>query len=197
MIEHGEQPKLAHRRLVREGIKTEMVITETARLRIRPLGTHDVETMCQVLCDPEVMLFSMGVKKAAEVRGWIEERTRDYARRGFGLWAVVPKTVDHAIGYCGLTGFPNIDGRSEIEMGLRLAREFWSRGYGTESAIAVREYALGKLALSRLIALVDPGNAASIRLMEKIGMTYEKDVMMPGYDHTDRLYVIQRNGTVR
>ena len=93
------------------------------------------------------------------------------------------------IGYCGLTKFPDIDGQPETAIGFRPIRVFWNRGYGTESATAVRDYAFGKLLLSRLIALVDPGNAASIHIIEKIGMTYEKEIMMPGYDHPDRLYV--------
>jgi len=170
---------------------TKLIIAETSRLLLRPLDTTDVEAMCQILCDPEVMLFSMGVKKPTDVRGWIDECIEDYSRLGFGLWAVVLKDTDSVIGYCGLTQFTDIDGQPEIEIGYRLARSFWSCGYGTESAMAVRDYAFGTLVLSRLIALVDPGNTASIRVVEKIGMTYEKDVMMPGYDHPDLLYVMQ------
>jgi [ribosomal protein S5]-alanine N-acetyltransferase len=165
-----------------------MSIAETPRLFLRPLSIQDCEAMCRVLCDPEVMLYSMGKKKPADVRGWIKGCIADYSKLGFGLWAVVMKNTHRVIGYSGLTKSPDINGKPEIEIGFRLARSFWSRGYGTECAAAVRDFAFGPLSIPRLIALVDPGNTASLRVIEKIGMIYEREIMLPGYDHADRLY---------
>jgi RimJ/RimL family protein N-acetyltransferase len=56
--------------------------------------------------------------------------------------------------------------------------------------MAIRDYAFGTLNLKRLIALIDPGNAASIRVAEKIGLRYEKDVLLEGYSHPDRVYAM-------
>jgi RimJ/RimL family protein N-acetyltransferase len=81
-------------------------------------------------------------------------------------------------------------GQPETEIGYRLARPYWGRGYATESARAVRDYALNTLRLPRLIAMIDPQNVASIRVVEKLGMHYEKDVMFEGYTHPDRVYAI-------
>ncbi len=167
------------------------MIARTKRLLLRPFAESDVEAMCRVLCDPEVMKFSMGVMAAGDVAAWIEGCVEDYARWGFGLRAVVLKTEGRVVGYCGLTEL-HIDGQTEIEVGYRLARGVWSRGYATEAATAVRDYGFGVLSLSRLVALVDPDNTASVRVAEKLGMRQEKDVMMPGYDHPDHLYVLNR-----
>jgi len=96
------------------------------------------------------------------------------------------------MGYCGLFYFPDVGGQPETEIGYRLARAYWGRGYATEAARAVRDYAFDTLRLQRLIAMIDPQNGASIRVAEKLGMVYEKEVMFAGYTHPDRVYVIER-----
>ena len=169
------------------------IITQTERLILRPFDMSDVEAMCRVLCDPEVMLFSGGVEFPEGVRGWIKACIGNYSCLGFGHWAMVEKSAKGAMGYCGLTQFPDIDGQPEIEIGFRLARSFWYRGYATEAAVAVRDYAFHTLYLPRLIALIDPENTASIRVVDKIGMRYERDVMLSGYDYPDRLYTIRQS----
>jgi len=170
-----------------------MIITETERLLLRNFHIGDTAAMREVLCDPEVMTFSGGVKAPEEVEGWIENCNHNCSTLGFGLWAVVMKDTKEVIGYCGLTRFQDIDGKPETEIGFRLARKFWFHGYAMEIAKAVRDHAFGVLSIPRLIALVDPANTASIRVVEKIGMTYEKDVMLPWYDHPDRLYATSQH----
>ena len=94
------------------------------------------------------------------------------------------------IGYCGLFYFLDIHGQPEIELGYRLRRAAWGQGYATEAARLVRDYAFHTLHIKRLIALIDPDNVPSIRVAEKIGMHYESEVMLEGYDHPDHVYVI-------
>jgi RimJ/RimL family protein N-acetyltransferase len=168
------------------------IITQTERLILRPFDMLDVEAMCRVLCDPEVMLFSDGVKPLTGAREWMEDCVDNYSRSDFGVWAVVEKNTKNVVGYCGLIQFPNIDGQPEIEIGFRLLRPCWGQGYATESAGSVRDYAFDVLFVSRLISLVDPQNTVSIRVVEKLGMSYEKDVMLLGYDHADNLYSMHR-----
>jgi ribosomal-protein-alanine N-acetyltransferase len=168
-------------------------IAETERLILRHFDSSDADAMEGVYCDPEVMRYGRGV----QTREWVRDRLRrwveeDYPQWGFGLWAVVEKSSAAVIGYCGLTHFPDIGGQPEIEVGYRLARSYWGRGYATEAARAVRDYGFGSLGLTRLIALIDPQNVASIRAAEKIGMRHEKDVTLPGYTHSDRVYCISR-----
>jgi len=169
-----------------------MIITETARLFVQRFEILDVKVMCGVLCDPEVMLFSDGVKTPTGVRGWIENCIDNYSKSDLGIWAVVEKNTNDLIGYCGLIQFPDIDGQPEIEIGFRLLRVCWGQGYATEVAGSVRDYAFDMFFASRLVSLVDPRNTASIRVVEKLGMRYEKDVMLSNYDHPDHLYSIHR-----
>ena len=169
-----------------------MKITETERLIVRQFHLSDEDAMNRLFGDPEVMRFGDGVQTPAWVRDWLERRLENYRRSSsLGPWAVVEKSSEQTLGYCGLFHFPDICGVPETEIGYRLARAHWRRGYATEAAQAVLKYAINTLGFSRLIALIDPQNAASIRVAEKLGMHYEKDVMLEGYSHPDRVYVIE------
>ena len=154
----------------------------------------DVVAMTAVFGDPEVMRFGDGVKSAAWVRDWLSQRIDEADETpGTSPWAVEKKDGFEAIGYCGLFSFPDIGGQPEIEVGYRLARRFWGHGYATEAVRAVRDYAFSGLNISRLIAMIDPGNVASIRVAEKAGFRYEKDVMLEGYTHPDHVYLNMRS----
>ncbi len=147
--------------------------------------------MVQVFCDPEVMRFSDGAKTREWIHDWLRTcLERYYQTWGFGPYAVVERQSQRVLGYCGLFLFPEIDGQAEVEIGYRLIHPAWGKGYATEAVGAVRDYAFNTLSLRRLIAIIDPSNIASIRVAEKIGMTYEKDVMLEGYTYPDRIYVI-------
>jgi len=166
---------------------------ETERLKLRKLEASDLASFVVLFGDAEVMKSSdHGTLTPAEVTVWlkrqIEART---SSDGIDLLAVVGKQSSSVLGYCGLTLFPNLDGEREIEIGYRLIREYWHLGYATEAAIAVRDYAFSELKLERLVALIEPVNNRSIRVAEKIGMTYEKEVLVEGYDHPDYLYSIE------
>ncbi len=168
-----------------------MVITESKRLFLRHFHVGDLDAMLEVFGDPEVMRFGRGPQTREWVQGWLRGCLEDYYQKwGFGLWAIVPKPDRRVIGYCGLTRFDDVDGRPEDEIGYRLARAFWGRGLATEAALLVRDYSFGILTLSRLVALIHPDNAASIRVAEKTGLHHEKDVTFRG--QLTRLYAIQR-----
>lgn len=168
-----------------------MIVTETDRLLLRHFHMLDVDAMQSVFGDAEVMHYGPGVQTILWIREWLHSCRSDYYRKlGFGPYAVVEKSSGRVFGYCGLFYFPDISGQPEIEIGYRLAREFWGKGYATEAALAVRDYGFHALSLTRLIALIDPENAASRRVAEKIGMMYEKEVMLPDYTHPDHLYAI-------
>jgi RimJ/RimL family protein N-acetyltransferase len=149
--------------------------------------------MYRVFSDPQVMRFGDGVQTKEWVDAWL--RTcfeRYYQTWGFGPYAVVERQRQAVIGYCGLFFFPDINGQPEVEIGYRLERSAWGRGYATEAARAVRDFAFGDLGMQRLIAIIDPSNTASIRVAEKIGMHHEAEVMLEGYTHPDHVYVIAR-----
>jgi len=167
---------------------------ETQRLFIRKFHLADDEAMKSIFCDPEVMKYGVGVQNCEWIKDWINECLENYYRKwGFGAWAVVEKKSNSVIGYCGLFYFPDINGRSEIEVGYRLAKKFWGVGYATEAAKAVIQYAFDTLCIKRLIAMVDPYNVASLGVVEKLGMIHESDVKLSEeWTHSDRVYVIER-----
>jgi RimJ/RimL family protein N-acetyltransferase len=144
--------------------------------------------MYDVFCDEDVMRFSDGVKTREWVDTWLRACHELYQSWGYGPYALVEKGSQAVIGYCGLFFFPDIGGQAEVEIGYRLARAVWGRGYATEAAKAVHDYAFTVLGIKRLIAIIDPSNIASIRVAKKIGMLYEKEVMLQGYTHPDHIY---------
>jgi [ribosomal protein S5]-alanine N-acetyltransferase len=169
-----------------------IIVGETERLILRYFHTVDAEAMDRVFGDPLVMQYGIGVKDSEWVRKWIRGCLADYHDKwGFGLYAVVDKNAREVIGYCGLSHFPDVGGQAETEIGYRLARAHWGHGFATEAAIAVRDYGFNTLHLKRLIAIVDPRNVASIRVAEKTGLRYEKDVVFQGFE--DRVYAISRD----
>jgi RimJ/RimL family protein N-acetyltransferase len=104
----------------------------------------------------------------------------------------VEKDGREVIGFCGLSRFSDVGGRPETELGYRLARASWGRGFATEAARAVRDYAFDTLGIPRLISIIDPRNAASIRVAGKTGMRYEKEVTFQG--HLVHIYAMERPG---
>jgi [ribosomal protein S5]-alanine N-acetyltransferase len=168
-----------------------MVIAETDRLILRHFHIVDAEAMEHVFGDAQVMKYGQGVQTKEWVGNWLGGCLEDYYQKwGFGLWAVVEKSERGVIGFCGLSRFADVGGVPETEIGYRLARARWGRGFATEAACAVRDYGFGTLNLPRLISIIDPRNLASIRVAEKTGLRYEKDVIFQGF--SDRIYAIDR-----
>ena len=148
--------------------------------------------MYRIFGNPEVMKYGEGARTKAWVRNWLQNCFEAYQTRGFGPYAVVERRTEDVIGYCGLFHFDNVNGRPEVEIGYRLQLSAWGKGYATEVARAVRDYAFTTLGMKRLIAIIDPANVASIHVAEKIGMQYEQDVRFDGYTHPDRVYAMMR-----
>jgi len=163
---------------------------ETQRLTLRQLVPADCAALQTLLGDDEVMESSeRGPLGEEDVKTWLKSEIDEYMKDNeAGRLAVVRKSDSQLIGYCGLTFFPDIDGIAEYEIGYRLIRSAWGSGYATEAAIAVRDHAFAVLNLTRLIALIEPFNKRSIRVAEKMGMKYEKDVFLPEYGHPDHVY---------
>lgn len=144
----------------------------------------------EVFGDADVMRFGDGVQTKGWVYDWLRTCMDNYRTRGFGPYAVVEQGSGDVIGYCGLFYFPDVNGQPEIEIGYRLRRSAWGKGYATEAVRAVRDYAFKSLNIQRLIAIIDPANTASIRVARKIGMHYMADVMFDGYAHADHVYAV-------
>ncbi len=169
-----------------------MVALQTKRLTLRQFTTTDDRALHQaIFSDADVMRFGDGVQSLEWTRAWIQRCQQDYYEtRGYGPFVVVERSERLLIGYCGLFYFSDVNGQSEVELGYRLARHAWGRGYATEAAIAVRDYAFTTLGMKRLVAIIDPANLASIGVAEKLGMRFESEVLFEGYSHPDHVYAI-------
>ena len=166
-----------------------MIVTESTRLIIREFEVEDSISLMDVFGDEEVMRYGDGVKTLEWVEYSVREMRKDYHVPGYGKWAVVAKDSTALLGYCGLEDL-DINGKQEVAIGYRLARPYWGQGYASEAAIAVRDYGLHALKLKRLVATIDPDNTASIRVVQKAGFIYEKDIMLD--THPDHLYVFEK-----
>ncbi len=168
-----------------------MTILETERLLLRVFRPEDIEGFAPLEADPEVMRF---YPSGPRPREWAERGVRYFIRtqeqHGYSLWAVIHKSNDRFIGYCGLVP-QTLNGNEEVEVGYKLARAYWGRGLATEAARAVRDWGFARLDVPRLVSVIDPGNAASVRVAEKMGMSRDVDVIYDG--KTCHLYAVGKD----
>lgn len=148
------------------------IICETSRLLLRHFTMDDLEDLVAMHSDPEVSRFIGGVKLPEQSRERLAEWIAEYEQYGFSKWAVILRATGEFIGRCGLS-LEEANGVSEWELGWTFARAHWGHGYATEAAAAVRDHSFNKLGLQRLISLIRPGNFASIRVAERLGMAYQ------------------------
>jgi [ribosomal protein S5]-alanine N-acetyltransferase len=160
---------------------------ETDRLVLRPLSPDDLDSLAPYMADPEVMRY-MGGKTMTreETAARIERFMHVFELDGIGQFAVERNEDGVVLGRCGILNWETepwkpvaraeTDKPTETEVGYLLGRPHWGRGYATEAATAVRDYALTEVGEERLIALIMRGNVASQRVAEKLGMQYEREV---------------------
>ncbi len=157
-----------------------MIVAETPRLILRYFTPDDLDALTPILADPEVMRYSIsGIKTRSQTEDFITRLLSIYQKYNFGLYAIIYKKNQQLIGFCGLLIW-NFEETEEIEIGYRLAREYWGKGLATEAAISVRDYAMNELNIDRLICIIEPENTRSIRVAEKLNMSYEKDAIFHG-----------------
>lgn len=147
---------------------------ETARLRLRGFRPDDLDALCQVFGDPEVMTYISGGKPRTReaTREGLQRSIEGWGKRGFGLWAVVEKASDRVVGYCGLMF---LEDTPEIEVAYGLMRSAWGKGFAAEAARAGLEFGFNELKLERIVAVVNPLNVASRRVLKKLGMKHTKN----------------------
>lgn len=158
-----------------------MKILETNRLLLRHLIMDDLDELFALYSDPEIRkYFPEGVLNYEETKEELEWHMNGHPRRPeLGLWATIHKETGKFIGRCGLLPW-TLDGQDEVEIAYLLDKAYWKQGLATEAAQGILRYGFEQLNLSRLICMIDPGNIASQRVAERIGMTFEKKV--DGYE---------------
>jgi RimJ/RimL family protein N-acetyltransferase len=157
-----------------------VTILETDRLILRELVPDDAPFMLELLNDPAYIrnIADRGVRDLDGARRYLEERWRaSYAEHGFGLWVVVHRESGACTGLCGLVRREGLD---DVDIGYAFLPAFRGQGYAVESALGVRAHARDVAGLTRLVAIVSPGNGPSIRVLEQLGMHFVRTLRLPG-----------------
>lgn len=155
-----------------------MSLIETERLRLREVSESDAGFVLEMLNDPDFIrnVADRGVRTLEGARDYITERfVESYRRHGFGFWLVEEKESGAPAGVCGLVKRETLPG---VDIGYSFLPAFRSKGYASESAAAVMRHAREAFGLRRLYAIVNPDNAVSIRVLEKLGMRFERMVRL-------------------
>ena len=144
---------------------------ETERLFLRPMNASDIEAVFEMRRDHEIMRYIREpVQSREEAENWINLISSRWAKDRIGFCSLIEKQSGKFAGWCGLW---ELKENGEIEVGYAIAREFWGKGYASESAEAFLEYGFNQLNLEKIVAVARPENTASRRVMEKIGMSFD------------------------
>ncbi len=156
-----------------DALVNDFPVLETERLVLRCLGPADLADATTFFADPDVgrQTTWFALVSRLGVAGLLEYIERRRAAGEMAVWGIVPKEGARVIGFCGLVAIAPDDRRAE--MGYSLARAHWGRGYAPEAARAVLGCAFAALGFNRIEAYCTAENAASIRVLEKVGMRRE------------------------
>jgi len=153
--------------------KTEIQL-ETERLFLRTMYVTDLDALLRIFTDVKVMAaFNHDPFTREQMGRWLQRNLDHQNQYGYGLFSVLFKETGELIGDCGLE---QMEDQGAAELGYDFRSEFWNRGYATEAACAVRNYAFEGLKLPCLISLIRVGNLSSRRVAEKAGMTLVEEI---------------------
>lgn len=166
------------------------MIIETERLILRELTTQDAKHFFELNSDPEVMLFTGDdpFQSVTEAEHFLKNYSH-YSEHGFGRWAVIRKSDDAFLGWCGLKMHKptlSVKTNSYVDIGFRFFRKYWGQGYATEAARKSLELGFTQFQLNEIVGRTARQNLGSIRVLEKIGLTYFKNGECEGIE--DALY---------
>lgn len=161
----------------------------TSRLELRPFLETDVDSIAQLLADPEVTKYIGDVRSRAAAAESVRLMCDAFASRGWGTLAVVPGGRSDCIGYCGVRPLAHT---SEVEIAFALKQDCWNLGYATEAAAASMDATFKALRIGSIVATVYPDNKASLRVLAKLGMTLESEVFGHWPMNTALLFRIKR-----
>ena len=155
-----------------------MPIFETSRLSVRRLTLEDAPFILELVNDPAWLRYigDRGVRNLEDARAYLTKGPlASYERFGFGLFLVGRKEDQASIGICGLL---KRDTLPDVDIGFAYLPAFTRQGYAFEAASGTLTYGRDHLGLKRVIAICSPENAASIRLLERLGFRFERPVRM-------------------
>lgn len=145
---------------------------------MREFSDEDAASMFELNIDPEVIKFtgdkSFGSLEDARI---FLENYNQYALHGFGRWAVIQKSTGKFIGWCGLKYSATTD---EVDIGFRFFKASWNQGYATEAAKKCIQLGFDKFGIKRIVGRAMVDNIASIKVLEKLGLTFLKEFNFDG-----------------
>jgi RimJ/RimL family protein N-acetyltransferase len=165
-----------------------VTILETERLILRQMTTDDAGFILELLNEPSFIqnIGDRHIRTIEDACSYIVNGpVKSYEKNGFGLWLIVLKETNEPIGMCGLIRRDTLE---DVDIGYALLPRFWSKGYAVEAAQATKAYAKDVIRLKRIVAIVDPANESSIRVLEKLGLRYEKMVRLSADDIELKLF---------
>jgi [ribosomal protein S5]-alanine N-acetyltransferase len=168
-----------------------MDIKETDRLNIRELVPSDSAFIQELLNEPGFLtnIGDRNVRNLPDAARYIlNGPALSYENNGFGLWHVELKETKEAIGICGLI---KRDSLEDIDIGFAFLERFWGKGFAVESALACVDFARDVVKTKRLVAITIPSNSGSIRVLEKIGLKFEKMIMQPHDENELMLFSVE------
>jgi RimJ/RimL family protein N-acetyltransferase len=162
-------------------------ILETDRLLLRQLNVEDSENFYHLNLNPNVIKYTgdKSFKNIAEAENFLKNY-KDYDINGFGRWAVIDKSNEEFLGWCGLKYAEKLN---ETDIGFRFFEKHWNKGFATESAKACLKYGFEKLNLKTIVGRAMAENFASIKVLEKLGMNYDREFDFD--EHKGLIYKIQ------
>lgn len=157
---------------------------DTPRLHIRPFAPNDAVEFYALTQDSGFTAYPITDYRQASVDSaheWICRARELNATTGLGKWAVCDRGAGELLGMGGLTPW-NFDGESMVDITYRLRTRAWGQGYGTELALALRDFGFEVSALAEITATITPDNLASLRIAEKIGMRFARRITLLGVE---------------
>ena len=155
-----------------------MPVLETPRLRLELLTLDDAAFMLELLNEPSFIqnIGDRGVRTLDQARDYLlRGALASYEQHGYGLYRVDLKTSGEATGLCGLV---RRDGLDHADVGFAFFPRFWGQGFAVESAMAVKTWAFDDLGLETLVAITNPENTGSIRVLERIGLAFDRRIRL-------------------
>jgi RimJ/RimL family protein N-acetyltransferase len=155
-----------------------MKVLETDRLILRRLSVEDAAFILELVNEPSWLRFigDRGVRTLEDALSYIlKGPVETYGRHGFGLYLTELKADGVPIGLCGLI---KRDSLKDVDIGFAFLPRFWSKGYAHEAAAAVMAHGRSAFGLERLVAITSPDNHGSIKVLEKIGLKFERMVRL-------------------
>lgn len=170
------------------------IVLETERLVLRKLTESDAALQHRVLNTPAVMAHLGGVKELHEIEAKHARTMALFARDGFGFMMMIEKSTGELVGHAGMKRVDNplAPNQGDHEIGWLVREDRWRLGLAGEAMRAVIDWAFGPIGAPHLVALTSNRNAASWKLMEKLGMERREDL-----DFTDPAFAPQDNPTIQ